>query len=509
MIAPNIPRPSQLKLGSYPRAVTSLLFFTLLSACMPIPTIRSELNLAPPAYRVAPDAVQTAYVSLPGYDEPSTPDEYDRAFYSRYFAADRGANPDTIFVLMPGLFAGATSFDLYARQLVASREGLEVWVTDRRANALEDRSAMTQSLEQRDPQVAYDYYVTNAGREEGFNPLTPDDLRFTAFWGLEVHLRDLHEVVKRAEATADTVVLGGHSLGGSLANFYSSYDFTASDAIDFGYTHIDGLLLLDGILGKTGGFGWEEEGLTIRDIQLIASKSDLEAGRGDPYMVQGFDPTSAAQTEVVALLARFAPDALSPGGFVDYPATNRAVAGILDDDQYGFSSVFSASLGEVTDATFAGNLFAVLLDGSQGMRSSTVTGVVEGSSFVDWTRGDPEREVTDLNAYVRSKSSADTNSSEWYFPLRLGLDIIQLDVTLDDTPNFVPTNDVPTPTLAVGAGRGLVRSFEDFSAYGAARGIGARFSAYIIDGFTHSDIIAAEQNPVVPLTLQWLEQVGR
>ena len=58
-------------------------------------------------------------------------------------------------------------------------------------------------------------------------------------------------------------------------------------------------------------------------------------------------------------------------------------------------------------------------------------------------------------------------------------------------------------------GRGLVGSFEDFSAYGAARGIGARFSAYIIDGFTHSDIIAAEQNPVVPLTLQWLEQVGR
>ena len=486
-----------------------LLFLALQSACMPIPTVRSELNLASPDYRVSPDAVQSEYVSLPGFGEPNTPANYNRTFYLRYFTPERETSPKTIVVMMPGLFAGATSLDLYARQLVASREGLEVWTVDRRANALEDRSAMIQSLERRDPQLAYDYYVTNAGRPGGFTALSPDELRFTAFWGLEVHLRDLHEVVKRARRQADTVILGGHSLGGSLVNFYSSFDFAEGGTPDPGYAHIDGLLLLDGILSKTGGFGWEEEGFTIREIQLIASKSDLEAGRGDPYMAEGFDPTSAAQTEVVSLFARFAPDALSPGGFVNYPTTNRAVAGILEDDQYGFSSVFSVSVGEVTDATFAGNLFAVLLDGAQGMRSSTVMGVTPGASAVGWERGNPEREVTDLDAYVRSKSSLTTNSSEWYFLLRLGLDMIQLDATLENTPNFVPTNDVPTPTLAVGAGRGLVRSFEDFSAYGAARGIGARFSAYIIGGFTHSDLIAAEQNPVVPLTLQWLDQVGR
>ena len=47
----------------------------------------------------------------------------------------------------------------------------------------------------------------------------------------------------------------------------------------------------------------------------------------------------------------------------------------------------------------------------------------------------------------------------------------------------------------------------DLLAYRAARGIGAHFSVYIVDGFTHGDILAAAQNPVMPLNLQWLEQV--
>ena len=85
--------------------------------------------------------------------------------------------------------------------------------------------------------------------------------------------------------------------------------------------------------------------------------------------------------------------------------------------------------------------------------------------------------------------------------------MVKLGVTLKNTPGFVPKRTVPTPTLAVGAGRGLVKTFDDFSAYDVARGIGARFSAYIVDGFTHSDLIAAQQNPVVPLTEQWLEQI--
>ncbi len=481
----------------------------LLGACMPLPALRADLDLQPPVYRVAPKAIQPEYVEIAGYAEPNTPEKYNRAYYLRYFAA--ASKPNTIFVLMPGLFAGAADLDLLARQLVASMPETEVWVIDRRANALEDRSAMTRSLQTRNPQFAYDYYVKNAGKAGGFIPKKPDVLRFTAFWGLDVHLRDLHEVVKRAEQAADTVILGGHSLGGSIVSFYSSYNFSEDKAFakspDPGYAHLDGLLLLDGVLGRTGGFSWQGEGLSIGQIRLIASREDLEAGVGDPFLKDAFDPLSAAKYEVSALLARFAPAKLSPGGFVSYPATNRAVAGILNEAQYGLSPIFGVSVGEAIGATFGGNLLAVLLDGAQGVYSSTVVGVEAGSSAVTWRRGDPKRDVTELGAFVESRSTLATNSNEWYFPLRLGLDMIQLGVTLKNSSEFVPTREVPTPTLAVGASRGLVQNFEDFSAYGVARGVGAPFTAYILDGFTHADVVAAEVNPVVPLVQQWLEQV--
>ena len=477
----------------------------LLGACMPLPALRADLELNPPAYRVAPKAIQTNYVTIAGYAEPKTPKQYNRAYYLRYFAA--ASKPNTVFVLMPGLFAGAADLDLLARQLVASMPETEVWALDRRANALEDRSAMIRSLRTRNPQLAYDYYVKNVGKAGGFIPTEPGALRFTAFWGLEVHLKDLHEVVKRAERAADTVILGGHSLGGSIVSFYSSYDFAKGKTPDPGYAHTDGLLLLDGVLGRTGGFSWQGEGLSIGQIRLIASREDLEAGVGDPFIRNSFDPLSAAKYEVSALLASFAPAELSPGGFVAYPATNRAVAGILNEAQYGLSPVFGVSVGEAEGATFGGNLLAVLLDGAQGVYSSTVTGVKAGSSAVTWRRGNPERDVTELGAFVRSRSLLATNSNEWYFPLRLGLDMIQLGVTLESAPGFVPTREVPTPTLAVGASRGLVQNFEDFSAYGVARGVGAPFTAYILDGFTHADVVAAEVNPVVPLVQQWLERI--
>jgi hypothetical protein len=65
---------------------------------------------------------------------------------------------------------------------------------------------------------------------------------------------------------------------------------------------------------------------------------------------------------------------------------------------------------------------------------------------------------------------------------------------------------VTTPTLAVGAKRGLVTSLDAFSAYSNAR-VGSPFSAYIIPDFTHLDIVQAEENPLVIFFQRWLEQL--
>ena len=44
-------------------------------------------------------------------------------------------------------------------------------------------------------------------------------------WGLKLALEDLRAVVKRARRGGRKVILGGHSLGASMAVAYAAWDF--------------------------------------------------------------------------------------------------------------------------------------------------------------------------------------------------------------------------------------------------------------------------------------------
>ncbi len=469
----------------------------LLTSCLPIPTVQLDPVVPPVNFRVAPSSIRTEYISLPGYDEPSTPEVYDKALYLRYFLPDD--TPDTVLIIEPGIFGGAASVDIVARQLVAAIPKLEVWAVDRRANLLEDLSVMQESLRLRKPQLAYDYYVTNFGTEKGFKFIPPEEVRFMAEWGLEVHLRDLHEIVKQAEATAPRVILAGHSLAGSIVGYYAAFDF----ADGAGYTHLDGLVLIEGALGRTGGFDREPSGLNLGPLELIPGSEGLSEGRGSPYLSFGLTPQFYARREAMAMLARFEPEALFSGDIYSFPVTNRAAVGIGEDSQYSPSTAFSSSLGTAINATFSGNLTAVILAGSQGIYNRSVTGVAEGHDFVDWDKSDA---VSDIDEVVRAWTNPYTNRSEWYFPIRLALEIGQYDVSLENAPGFIPNRMVTVPTLAVGAGRGLGQTLEAFSAYSNAR-VGSLFSSYVIPGFTHLDIVQAHNNPLVGILQAWLGQI--
>ena len=507
----------------------------LLAACLPIPQVRLDLTVAPASYRLDPQDVSAELVSLAGYPEPSTPEAYNRALYVRYFetatAPDITAEPDvtvathpkrTVLVLVPGIFGGASSVDLLARQLVAATPGLEVWALERRANLLEDRSRFLTALETGDPYPAFDYYVTDYGEPDGFNPVPPDTVPFLRNWSLAVHLRDLHVVVKRARQQVDAVVLGGHSLGASIAGYYAAYNFAAdiavtdspedtvpvqTDEVDPGHAYIDGLFLIDGVLGRTGGFDRDPVGLALGALDILPGTEQLRQGEGAPYLTFGVNPRYNAGRETLALLAQLAPDDLAPAGFYSFPLTNRAALALTEDDSYAPSVVFSSSIGQATGATFGGNLTAALL-GWDGIYSSTVSGTAPGAARVGWQGGDPLKDVSTLEDVVRAWTRPYSNRSEWYFPLRLALDIAQYNLLLEDEAGFVPTAQVRTPTLAVGAGRGLVTSLEGFSAYSNAR-FGSLFSSYVIPYFTHLDIVQATSNPLVPLFGVWLEQVTR
>lgn len=480
----------------YKRFIFALLL-VVLSACLPIPTVQLDPIVPPVTYRVANSSVRIDYVSLPGYDEPNTPDEYDKALYLRYFLPDEPVN--TVMIIVPGIFGGATSVDIVARQLVSAIPGLEVWAVDRRSNLLEDLRVMEDGLKTRHPETAYDYYVTNVGKDEGFKPVPADEARFMVEWGLEVHLRDLHEIVKQAKLTAPRVILAGHSLGAAIIGYYAAFKFPDS----IGFANLDGLVLIEGALGRTGGFDREPKGLNLGSLELIPGLEGLSEGRGSPYLSFGFTPQFFARREAMAMLARFKPDELFPGDVYSFPLTNRAAVGIGESNLYGPSTVFSSSLGKAKNATFSGNLTAVILAGRQGIYSQSVTGVADGYDFVDW---DKEGAISDIDEVVKSWSNAYTNRSEWYFPVRLALDIGEYDVSLEKAPGFLPNRLVTVPTLALGAERGLCQNLEAFSAYSNAR-VGSLFSSYIIPNFTHLDMVQAEDNPLVGIVQAWLGQI--
>ena len=116
--------------------------------------------------------------------------------------------------------------------------------------------------------------------------------------------------------------------------------FGANGKRDIGDSHLNGLLLIDGTLGRTGAFG-REGGLSIGPLELVPDVAQLEAGRS-PYFTFAFSPASYARTEARALLARFAPDALAPEGLYDYPITNFAAAGLTVDESLRVSPLPSA-----------------------------------------------------------------------------------------------------------------------------------------------------------------------
>lgn len=476
----------------------------LLVGCLPIPDVQVPLLLQAPEFRADPALVEheTFWIDTP--DAPSTPPALNRTGIRRTHLPDVPAR--VVVVAMPGLFGGATTFDPWARQLVASEPGLEVWAVDRRANALEDREGILRALAADDPQLARDYYA----RGGAFVPVDPADVPFMAHWGLHVHLRDLHAVVLLARATADTVVLAGHSLGAGLVSVYAAVRIAPEDGGGLGQEHVDGLILLDGSIGRTGAFGRADERVGAFGVTLIPTVADLESGRVPPFFPDWlgvFGPERFIRDAVTATYAKLRPDELAPPRAAAYPVTNRALAGIRSDDDYALTPIFSTSVGHAEGARFGGNVTAFVLTGRDGARSRTVAGLAPGAERVTWSKGDPSREVSDLDDVIEAWTAPAADMAEWYFPLRLGVDLALLDPRLESAPGFVPMERVDLPALAIGAGRGLVQSPAGFQSFVNTRP-GAPIAVTVVPGLTHLDILKARANPTVPIVLRWLRSEG-
>jgi pimeloyl-ACP methyl ester carboxylesterase len=327
----------------------------------------------------------------PAPPAPETPEEYDRVGLRRFRLPGRDA-PAAVLVLSPGFTGGINDLDYLAAEVTAACGGrLQVWTTERRNHLLEDLRGVERAEAAGDPRRVLSYYLE--GGPAGFVPPAQETAAFMRHWGLATALADLRAVALRARAAvgpAGKVLLGGHSLGGMLAQCYAAWEFPDGP----GHQEIDGLVLIDGAVGnpdwarttgmaqyqddmeaiRRGEYYWEDPGKGAAPrfgilAQAAAMAASLPEWREQPSMVAPLVPE----------LLRLPPDVT---------VTNEAALGLVIDAGTGPIDSFLAHVGRL-DA-----------HGPQPLR---------------WLGFRETGELTDLQRVAAALRTHDgANGSEWY-----------------------------------------------------------------------------------------------
>ena len=205
------------------------------------------VSLAVLAAPVSSSAARVTFERLPGFHSPGTPARYDKVGILK-IGPRRAPN---ILVLNPGTSASAAYFAPLAKDVVRMARGWQVWSVERRENLLEDHSMLNRAKRgQATGQQLFDYYLgwlTDDSVKSHFQFIPDADVAYARRWGMRVEIEDLRRVVKAAERAGRRVVLGGHSLGGTITTAYATWNFGGRP----GARGLDGLVFIDGGSGPT------------------------------------------------------------------------------------------------------------------------------------------------------------------------------------------------------------------------------------------------------------------
>jgi pimeloyl-ACP methyl ester carboxylesterase len=351
---------------------------------------------------------------IAGAKAPKSPPSLNRIGVRRYAPAEVARLARTILLLMPGFTGGVNDLDRAATYLVGAGEGsLEVWALERRNHLMEDLRGMEMAEAAEDPRVALGYYFD--GRPCGFTPVRQEDVPWMRHWGLAVVLADMRAAVRRARravGTSGRVLLGGHSLGGMIAQCYAAWDFRGAP----GHGDLDGLVLLD---GAVGGPSWTVTTGLAQDHEGRAAIAAGELFWDRPG--RGASPRVGIFAQVAAMAAimpswRYEPSLILPlvAGLVPVPdgplLTNEAALGYLVDAETGPIASYRAHVGRLDPAPIARVGERSLLGWRPHARLPGETA--------------PCREPAELEQIARALRQLDgTNGMEWYASRRLNADV--------------------------------------------------------------------------------------
>jgi hypothetical protein len=200
--------------------------------------------LAAPA---APASGSVRFERLQGFDAPATPTRYDRVGVLEVGPR----NAPNILVLNPGTSASAAYFAPLAKTIVRKTDGWQVWAVERRENLLEDHSVLNRAKRGRaSGEELFNYYLgflADSSIAPHFEFIPDEDVAFGREWGMRVQIADLRRVVQAAQRRGRRVVVGGHSLGGTITTAYATWDFGGRP----GARGLSGLVYIDGGSGAT------------------------------------------------------------------------------------------------------------------------------------------------------------------------------------------------------------------------------------------------------------------
>jgi hypothetical protein len=194
--------------------------------------------LTPPATA----AVEVRFERIRGFDARDTPARYDRVGVLEV-GPRRAPN---VLILNPGTSASAAYFAPLAKTVVRNTKGWQVWAIERRENLLEDHSMLDRAKRGRaSGRRLFDYYLgylADSSITDHFELVPDAEVGFGREWGMRVEIEDLRRVVERAQQRGRRVVLGGHSLGGTITTAYATWDFGGRP----GARGLSGLVYIDG-----------------------------------------------------------------------------------------------------------------------------------------------------------------------------------------------------------------------------------------------------------------------
>jgi hypothetical protein len=269
-------------------------------------------------------APKVRFERIAGDRAPGTPARYDRVGILQIGRP----SARNVLVLNPGTSASAAYFAPLARSIVARAPSWQVWAVERRENLLEDQSMLDRVKRGRaSVDDAFDHYlgwIRDPSITRHVRLIPDSEVRFAKRWGMSVEIHDLRRVVLRAKRLGGRVVVGGHSLGGSITTAYATWDFHGMS----GASGLSGLVFIDGASSPTPMSSGE-------------ARSRLAALRaGSPWLQFGGIPAPFAGlfNSTGALSVLLAPDEPSRGqssGLL--PATLAPPFPVTNAGQYGYA----------------------------------------------------------------------------------------------------------------------------------------------------------------------------